>query len=50
MLELLEISKYKNETTMKKVKNAVKKAFATYCNYMYQAYKPCIDAGVNPFI
>lgn len=35
---------------MKTIKKFVKKAFTAYCNNMYQAYKPCIDAGVNPFM
>lgn len=32
------------------MKNLIKKAFIKYCNNMYNLYKPCYDAGINPFI
>ena len=35
---------------MKTIKKFVKKAFTVYCNNMYQTYKSCIDAGINPFM
>ncbi len=34
----------------KHVRKYVKKAFKSYCNNMYSLYKPCYEAGVNPFI
>lgn len=33
----------------KNVKNYVKKAFKGYFNNMNYMYKPCLEAGVNPF-
>lgn len=28
----------------------IKRFFKWYVNTMYKAYKPCIDAGINPWI
>lgn len=32
----------------KHVRKYVKKAVKSYCKNMYEFYKPCYDAGVNP--
>lgn len=35
---------------MKKVKNLLKRCVRGYINGLCEAYKPCLRAGVNPFI
>ena len=35
---------------MRKVKNFVKKCVRGYINGLVTVYKPCLEAGVNPFI
>ena len=35
---------------VKKVKNLVRKCIKGYVNGLANAYKPCLEAGVNPFI
>lgn len=35
---------------MKKVKNIMKSICRAYFNSMIDMYKPCIDAGVNPWL
>ena len=35
---------------MKKVKNFMKLICRAYFRNMMQMYKPCIDAGVNPWL
>ena len=34
----------------KRVKSFVKKCIKGYVNGLASAYKPCLEAGVNPFI
>lgn len=34
----------------KKVKNLLKRAIRAYSKSMIEFYKPCLEAGVNPFI
>ena len=34
----------------KTLKKLVSTAVTKYCNAMYDFYRPCIDAGLNPFI
>lgn len=35
---------------MKKIKNFTKRAIKWYFTNMYEVYKPCYEAGINPFI
>lgn len=35
---------------MKKVKSIISNAFSKYCKAMYEIYRPCYEAGINPFI
>ena len=35
---------------MKKVKNLLKRCVKGYINGLSEAYKPCLKAGVNPFL
>lgn len=35
---------------MRKVKNFVRKCVKGYVNGLVDIYKPCLEAGVNPFI
>ena len=35
---------------MKKVRNFISGLWMSYCRNMYNIYKPCIEAGINPFI
>lgn len=35
---------------MKTLKRLVSTAVTKYCKVMYETYRPCFEAGVNPFI